>query len=786
MTRTVQVQTVLGPEQLKFRAMRGNEGLSQLFEFEVDMVSHSHSLDLKTLLGTPLTLALSDGGAPRFLNGTVVRFELVGRAGDTGRYYIYRALVQPWLWYLTRTTDCRIFQNKSVPEVLDDVLGKYGFPFEKRLSGSYRPWEYCVQYQESDFAFVCRLMEHEGIAYHFEHGDGAHVLVLADDVGSYRSLPRHAAIPYRPRDRVVHAMEACIDQWRVAEQITSGRVTLDDFDFRKSRASLQSVQQDPKGHEHSTYEVYEWLGGYSEHGQGDAYARIRLQELQGAHELASGHTNVMGMAPGYLFRMTHCPREADNREYLVTQTRYDLREPDYASGAGSDSVCAFDFTVLPSTVPYRPARTTPKPRTNGPQTATVVGPEDIWTDRFGRVKLQFRWDRYGQSDENSSCWVRVSSHWAGANYGTMHMPRVGQEVIVDFIGGEPDRPIVTGRVYNNDQMPPWDLPANATASGILTRSSSGGAANQANMLRFEDKAGAEQILLHAERNLDVEVEADETRDVGGNRSTVIRASERIDVQGTRTTTITGKETATYNGGEERLVHSGGVETIHGGQTRTVNGGETETIHGSETRTVTGGRSETVTGGERRSITGGRSETVAGGESRTTHGGETRTVTGGATWSITGGLNALVDGAEMVTTNGPRTETITGGETRTVTGTVVENVSAQIIVNTPQVIYNVAQHTISSAQENNWRVGRATGCVFRFGAVATSFDVWGARAQVYAALNMQLASVKIDISAFKNKNNGLSLEVSGANVKTAGAKIRSGGLAIQSKVMSIFS
>jgi type VI secretion system secreted protein VgrG len=532
------------------------------------MVSPSFNLDLKTLLGTSLTLELQDEGASRFLNGTVVRFELVGRANETGRHYIYRALVQPWLWYLTRTTDCRIFQNKSVPDVLDEVLGKYGFEYEKRLSGSYRPLDYCEQYQESDFAYFSSLMEHEGIAYHFEHRNGSHLLVLADDVGGYSTLPGHATIAYRPRDRVVNAMEPCIDQWRISEQITSGRVMLDDFDFRKSRASLQSVQQDPKGHDHSGYEVYEWLGGYSENDQGDSYAKIRLQELQCAHELATGHTNVAGMAPGYLFQMTHCPREADNREYLVTQTRYDLQEPEYATGGTAESVCEFDFTVLPSSVPYRPARKTPKPRTNGPQTATVVGPEEIWTDRFGRVKLQFRWDRYGQSDENSSCWVRVSSNWAGANYGTMHMPRVGQEVIVDFIGGEPDRPIITGRVYNNDQMPPWELPANATASGILTRSSSGGAANQANMLRFEDRTGAEQILLHAERNLDVEVEANETHTTDG----------------TRTTLIKGHESATYQSGETRDITAGAKETNTGGETPDVTGGFSETVSGGVTQT----------------------------------------------------------------------------------------------------------------------------------------------------------------------------------------------------------
>ena len=662
MTRTVQVHTVLNAEQLRFRAMRGQEGLSRLFEFEVDMVSTSFSLDLKTLLGTSLTLELQDEGAPRFLNGTVVRFELVGRANETGRHYIYRALVQPWLWYLTRTIDCRIFQNKSVPEVLDDVLGKYGFQFEKRLTGSYRPWEYCVQYQESDFAFVSRLMEHEGIAYHFEHGNGSHLLVLADDTGGYGNLPGHATIPYRPRDRVLNAMEPCIDRWRVSEQITSGRVMLDDFDFRKSRASLQSVQQDPKGHDHSTYEVYEWLGGYSEHGQGDSYAKIRLQELQCAHELASGHTNVVGMAPGHLFRMTHCPREADNREYLVTETRYDLQEPEYSSGGSSESVCEFDFTVLPSTVAYRPARKTPKPRTNGPQTATVVGPEEIWTDRFGRVKLQFRWDRYGQSDENSSCWVRVSSSWAGANYGTMHMPRVGQEVIVDFIGGEPDRPIITGRVYNNDQMPPWELPANATASGILTRSSSGGAANQANMLRFEDRTGAEQILLHAERNLDVEVEADETHTTDG----------------TRTTVIGGHESSTYKSGETRDITAGAKETITGGDTRDVAGGFKETVTGGVTQSISGGKKRTLSGGLNDTITGGVKLAITGGFHGTIEGQEIRFVSGGRNDTINTSNTVLVDGPSNTTVTGPTVHT-----------------SPDVTFNTTNHIHNTTQHVINT-------------------------------------------------------------------------------------------
>ncbi|CAN7418682.1 type VI secretion system tip protein TssI/VgrG [Variovorax paradoxus] len=769
MPRTVQVHTVLNAEQLKFRAMRGQEGLSQLFEFEVDMVSPSFNLDLKKLLGTSLTLQLQDEGASRFLNGTVVRFELVGRANETGRHYIYRALVQPWLWYLTRTTDCRIFQNKSVPDVLDEVLGKYGFEYEKRLSGSYRPWEYCVQYQESDFAFVCRLMEHEGIAYHFEHRSGSHLLVLADDIGGYNTLPGHASIAYRPRDRVVNAMEPCIDQWRISEQITSGRVMLDDFDFRKSRASLQSVQQDPKGHDHSSYEVYEWLGGYSENDQGDSYAKIRLQELQCAHELATGHTNVAGMAPGYLFQMTHCPREADNREYLVTQTRYDLQEPEYATGGTAESVCEFDFTVLPSSVPYRPARKTPKPRTSGPQTATVVGPEEIWTDRFGRVKLQFRWDRYGQSDENSSCWVRVSSNWAGANYGTMHMPRVGQEVIVDFIGGEPDRPIITGRVYNNDQMPPWELPANATASGILTRSSSGGAANQANMLRFEDRSGAEQILLHAERNLDVEVEADETHTTDG----------------TRTTLIKGHESATYQSGETRDITAGAKETITGGDTRDVTGGFSETVSGGVTQTISGGKKRTLSGGLNDTISGGVNLAITGGFHGTIDGREIRFVSGGRNDTINTSNTVLVNGPSNTTVTGPTVHTspdVTFNTTNHIHNTTQHVINTNVYNTTSNTYNNLTNnytnnsvsYTNNYSKSSDWRW-------FRLGGTGLNMDVSGISLGVVAVRSMaigvqaQAIGVKLEAVGAEWKNKAMSLGDAGALIQLVGTEIKTGGL-----------
>jgi len=476
--------------------------------------------------------------------------------------------------------------------------------------------------------------------------------------------------------------------------------------------------------------------------------------------------------------MTHCPRESDNREYLVTETRYNLQEPEYSTGGSSESVCEFDFTVLPSSVAYRPARTTPRPRTNGPQTATVVGPEEIWTDRFGRVKLQFRWDRYGQSDENSSCWVRVSSNWAGANYGTMHMPRVGQEVIVDFIGGEPDRPIITGRVYNSDQMPPWELPANATASGILTRSSAGGAANQANMLRFEDRSGAEQILLHAERNLDVEVEADETHTTGG----------------TRTTLIKGHESATYQSGETRDITAGAKETISGGDTRSVTGGFTET--------VTGGVTQTISGGKTRSIGGGLNDTITGGVKLAISGGFNGTIDGQEIRFVSAGRQDTINASNTVQVNGPSTTTVTGPTVHTspdVTFNTTNHIhnTTQHIINTS--VYNTTSNTYNNltnnytnnsvsytnnyAKSSDWRLARSGGVGFRFGAVGASLDFWGVRQQFYG-INSQYAVLKVDFLTFKIANKGTDITKEAIQVGNAALRFLMDGLATYAQAMHI--
>ncbi|MDR2153829.1 MAG: type VI secretion system tip protein VgrG [Burkholderiaceae bacterium] len=617
MARVIKAYTPLAEDQLLFRSMKGRECLSQLYEFTVDLLSPNESIDMKSLLGKPLTLEIRTiNGAPRYLSGQIAKVTMMGREDSSARYCVYQAVVCPWLWYLTRTKDCKIFQNKTVVEILDEVLREYGFPIEKQLLESYRQWEYCVQYQETDFNFVSRLMEHAGIYYFFKHDKNSHTLVLADDMGAHPTLPEYPQIGYISYDKGGNQGRECIDRWQAGDEVRPGAFVVDDFNFKIPKASLLDQSRELREYDHDQYEVYEWLGGYSEVGQGRHFARVRLEEVQAQAELDTGHATVRGMAAGYRFTLKNAPRHEDNREYLIVAVEYNLNEGGYASGA-DEAEYSFKFSVQPTSLPFRAPRSAHIPRTAGPQTATVVGPkgEEIWIDKYGRVKLQFRWDRYGKSDENSSCWVRVSSAWAGSNFGGVNHPRIGQEVVVDFIGGNPDRPIVTGRVYNNDQMPPWQLPANATQSGVLSRSSQGGAYDNANAIRFEDKKGAEQLWLHAEKDQLTEVEHDEDKWVGNDRRKTIDGNETNVIHKNRTETVDLDETITVHGNRGETVDKNETIAIHQNRTETVDMDEHVTIRQNQQHTVDlnrtrkVGQNESVDIGQNRDKTIGNNETI---------------------------------------------------------------------------------------------------------------------------------------------------------------------------------
>ena len=614
--RTFIAHSPLG-EQLEFRSMEGSEQISRLFEFRVRLLSDSPSISAKALLGKDMSIEIDlttedAGSGKRFISGQVTQFTYIGRDGD---FSAYQAVLRPWLWHATRRSDFKIFQFKKAPDIIKEVLGKYGFSIEDKLMGNYREWTYMVQYGESDFNFVSRLMEEEGIFYFFSHSNGSHKLVLADDIGSVSPLPNGpTTIAYYPNSRAAHVhSEDFVDGWVYAEDIASGNFEANDYDFEKPKADLTTRQQQPAGHNEDSREQYEWPGGYTEYGDGANYARIRIEQQKAQREIAQGEGNARNIAPGYLFTLSKYPRQDQNKEYLIESAHYrfeeNVRRSDGAGGSGaakrggidSGTTYRISFAVVPQSTAYRSQRVTPKPHTTGPQTAVVTGPagEEIYTDEYGRVKVQFHWDRYGLRDENSSCWIRVSQTWAGANYGSMHIPRIGQEVIVDFLNGDPDYPIITGRVYNAMQTVPWDLPANKTMSGIKTRSSQGGTSGDglkdspgtANVLRFEDKAGQEQLWLHAQKDQLTEVEHDEDKWVGNDRRKVIDRdefntihrdrteivdrNEKINVHGWRTEEVDLDETITiHQNRKERVDHN---ETISIGDNRKEDVGKNETI-----------------------------------------------------------------------------------------------------------------------------------------------------------------------------------------------------------------
>lgn len=584
MNRLINVTTVLG-DSLRFSALSGYEEISRLFDFSLTLKSEDDGLSAAAMLGTPVTLDIElPGGTTRQINGQCVQFSAMG---TSGRFHLYEARLKPWLWYATQRTDYRIFQHMTAPDMIVQVLGSYPFEVRLVLSRSYRVWDYCVQYQESDANFVMRMMENEGIWFWFDHSPGEHALVLTDDIGLCNNFPGYASIPYYSPDQTYPDRDH-LDSWRAGQQVLSGQFMARDYNFTMPKAELATTDEQCPGHAHDSYERFEYPGGYEDLDQGDAYARVRMEELQSTHSRGHAAGQARGLAPGWLFTLEKHPAQQYNREYLIVAANYQFSDNDYEGGANSSQHSfRIDIQTHPSDQPFRPQRLTPKPRTQGPDTATVTGPagQEIHTDPYGRVTVSFPWNRYCTKDENSSCWIRVSHPWAGSGFGGIHIPRIGQEVLVDYLHGDPDRPIITSRVYNALQMPPWDLPANATQSGFLTRSTLGGGYNNANALRFEDSKGSEQLWIHAERNQDIEVENDETHWVGNDRTKTIDRDETTHVKRDRTETVDRHETITVHGNRKEEVDGNETIDIHKNRTETVDGNEKITIHKNRTKTV---------------------------------------------------------------------------------------------------------------------------------------------------------------------------------------------------------
>ncbi|MGK4351275.1 type VI secretion system Vgr family protein [Enterobacter sichuanensis] len=518
-------------EGLLFWKLSGREAMSESFALTLTLLGTDARIDRSKLLGQPVTVTIPTQNllTSRYINGKVTRVAVSAVELSGTRYAVYQLTVEPDLWPMKRDRNLRIFQGQTVPQIVKTLLDEHQVNVEDKLTGSYRVWDYCVQYQESSLDFISRLMELEGIAYHFSHEADKHTLVLTDAATQHQPFSGYEVIPYHQTPSGGSTDEEGIGQWALEDSVTPGIYSLDDYDFRKPNAWLFQAQQNPASPKPGSIDVYDWPGRFVETGHAEFYARIRQERWQVEHQQIQATATAAGIAPGHTFTLTNAPFFSDNGDYLVTAAGYHFEENRYASGEG-ETIHRTDFTVIPASVSYRPAQSTSWPRTYGPQTAKVVGPqgESIWTDKYGRVKVKFHWDRLAKGDDTSSCWVRVSSAWAGQGYGGVQIPRVGDEVVVDFINGDPDRPIITGRVYNDASMPPWALPAAATQMGFMSRTKDGSVDN-ANALRFEDKAGAEQVWLQAERNLDINVKNDESHATEKNRTQFVGENETLRV-----------------------------------------------------------------------------------------------------------------------------------------------------------------------------------------------------------------------------------------------------------------
>lgn len=605
--------TPLGPDKLPLQGFHGEEQLSGLFHFTLEMVAEDKNLDFAALVGKSATITLQlENGQMRYLNGIIGRCY---QGGSDGRFTTYYADLHPWLWLLTKTADCRIFQEQSVPEMVTALFQELNFTdYANRLTKSYDKRPYCVQYQETAFNFVARLLEEEGIFYFFAHTDGKHTLVLADDADAHKPCPGLQG-PVRYRSALtVDDQDAAITHCTYEQGVTTGKYATDDYNFETPATDLLVEIAGKAG----DLRIYEDHGRFTTKAAGNQRARLRLESHEVGKTRLCGESVSAALVTGYSFDLVGFDRAAANTKYVLHKVAHQATQEAYTN----------HFEAFPASVPFRPLIQTPRPTIPGTQTALVVGKqgEEIWTDRYGRVMVQFHWDQRGQKDEKSSCWIRVAQGWAGKSWGALFLPRIGQEVVVSFINGDPDRPLITGAVYNAEQVVPYTLPTEQTKSTIKSNSSKGGGGF--NEIRFDDKKDAEELFIHAQKDMKVTVEHD------------------------RTTTIqTGNEMLTVTKGDRTIAVKSGDErhTVKGKRTVTVSDNETHTNQADFTQEVKGNFTLKVTGNLTLDVTG--AVTIKAGQDLTNKAGMSLTNEAGLSLTNKGSASQTVESSGIVTVKG---------------------------------------------------------------------------------------------------------------------------------------
>ncbi len=625
--RPMRVTTTLGEDVLLLQGYSGEEAISTPYAFRLDLMSEEASISPDDVLRKPMAISVTlDNGEQRYIHGAVRRFKQLGQ--EEGLTF-YEADIVPWLWFLSLSEDCRIFQAMDVLEIVEQVFDGVGLSdYEVRCTRSYPKREYCVQYRESHLTFVSRLLEEEGIFYFFEHSDTKHVLVLADDNSAIDPCPNKESAPLRsealPQQDVVTRLES-------EYAVHTGTVTLQDYDFEQPSLNLLSSISGEE--EQEIYEYHPRM--YSELEEGERYARLRVEALEAGRHLVHGEGTCRGFTTGFRFALEDHYADGLNQDYALVRIAHEARGNSYRSWNDGDLDYKNSFDGIPHNVPYRPPPRHPRPRMVGTQTALVVGPsgEEIWTDKYGRIKVAFYWDRLGKKDENSSCWVRVSTPWAGKSYGNVTIPRIGNEVVVDFLEGDPDRPLVVGSVYNAEQMPPVELPGSGIQMGMISRSSPGGGGN--NEISVTDTKGEEQVTVNAQYNLSTSVGNDETHTVSNNRTVSVGVDESSEVGSNQTQTI----------GSNQSVEVGADQSL------TVGGGQTVEVQGDRGLQVSGNDKVTA---------GGDHSLEAGGKVGMESGTETA-VKAGTDAKVSAAANIKIDaGAEVDVTGGTTIKLTAGG------------------------------------------------------------------------------------------------------------------------------
>ncbi len=669
--RRISIETPLGEDALLLRGFEGHEELSRSFQFQLELLSEDDSIAFEQIVGQRVSLkVLLADGSPRYWNGFVSRF---AQAGRDQKLTIYHATVVPWLWFLTRTSDCRIFQQKKAPDIIQQVFKEAGFTdFALRLYGDFVAREYCVQYRETDFNFVSRLMEEEGIFYFFEHEENKHTLVLANDPAAHKPCPNQTEARYEltaggwQDDDVIF-------EWNQEQEFRPGVYTATDYNFETPSSNLAASVNGK-----SKYEIYDYPGEYRKRSDGDSIVRVRLQEQEMPRVVARGTSDCRAFTAGYRFDLKDHYRNDLNQTYVLTAISHTgTQSANYASGGSNDGTIAYSnlFECMPVSTPFRPLRITPVPLVQGCQTAVVVGPggEEIYTDKYGRVKVQFHWDREGKRNENSSCWIRVSSPWAGKGWGGLQIPRIGQEVIVDFLEGDPDQPIIIGRVYNATQMPPFGLPGGAIISGFKSNSSKGGGGY--NEFSFNDTKGTELVNLHGQYDMQSKIEHDERVTIGNDRTESVGHDEKITIGNNRTEKVGVDENITI--GSNRTEKVGANENITIGANRTESVGANETISIASNRTETVGSNESITVALMRTRNVGINEMVNVGAAQEVTVGGLQAITVGLTRAVTVGVSQTTSiGTSMTETIGTsRSETVGTDKKVQIGSNLTENVGS---------------------------------------------------------------------------------------------------------------